>query len=110
MTAFLFSFPARHQVINDAVVKIAGIGHGIQGALPLVPFLRGDTARLAGGVGKRFQQANLVTLRYGLGWRVKVIAAHLGLAENTASADLRRALVRLQSRLAPQETPARRTE
>jgi RNA polymerase sigma-70 factor (ECF subfamily) len=38
----------------------------------------------------------LLVLRYMLGWRVKDIARHLGLNENTASAAVRRALARLR--------------
>jgi RNA polymerase sigma-70 factor, ECF subfamily len=56
-----------------------------------------------------FAQRNMLTLRYVLGWQVKAIAAHLGLAENTVSANLRRALAKLQARLVLQEFQAGRT-
>jgi RNA polymerase sigma-70 factor, ECF subfamily len=56
-----------------------------------------------------FPHRDIVTLRYVLGWRVNAIAAHLGLAENTVSVDLRRALVRLQNQLVPQDSDAGRT-
>jgi RNA polymerase sigma-70 factor, ECF subfamily len=56
-----------------------------------------------------FAQHNLLTLRYVLNWQVKVIAAHLGMTENTVSVNLRRALAKVQSRLVLQEFNARRT-
>ena len=46
-----------------------------------------------------FQMANIFTLRYLMGWRVKTIAEHLDMAENTVSVDLRRASARLQQQL-----------
>lgn len=55
-----------------------------------------------------FGQRNMLTLRYVLGWRVKAIAAHLGLPENTVSVELRRALARLQAQLIQQEANPRR--
>lgn len=48
-----------------------------------------------------FAQRNMFTLRYVLGWRVQVIADHLGSSENTVSVNLRRATAKLQTRLAP---------
>ena len=56
-----------------------------------------------------YPYGDIVTLRYVLGWQVRAIAYHLGLPENTVSVDLRRALARLQKKLIPQETLARRT-
>ncbi len=50
-----------------------------------------------------FQMANIFTLRYVMGWRVKAIAEHLEMAENTVSVDLRRASARLQQQLLLQE-------
>lgn len=50
-----------------------------------------------------FQQSNIFTLRYALGWRVKDIAEHLGIAENTVSVDLRRAAAKLQNQLSLSE-------
>jgi len=52
-----------------------------------------------------FRQGNILTLRYALGWRVKDIAAHLGMAENTVSVELRRGIARLQKKLVAQEAP-----
>ena len=46
-----------------------------------------------------FRQRDIFSLRYVLGWRVKAIADHLGLAENTVSVDLRRALRKIQAQL-----------
>jgi RNA polymerase sigma-70 factor, ECF subfamily len=54
-----------------------------------------------------FPQRNMLTLRYALGWRVKDIAGHLSLPENTVSVDLRRALARLQKELAPKNSAER---
>ncbi len=42
------------------------------------------------------QQREILTLRYSLGWRVKDIGAHLEIAENTISVNLRRALQRIR--------------
>jgi RNA polymerase sigma factor (sigma-70 family) len=53
-------------------------------------------------------QREIFTLRYTLGWQVKTIAAHLNLAENTVSVNLRRALVKLQTQLVLQEVNAGR--
>lgn len=39
----------------------------------------------------------MVVLRYLLGWRVNQIGAHLGIAENTVSVTLKRALARMQA-------------
>ena len=64
---------------------------------------------LAAIQGLTLPQREIITLRFVLGWRVKAIASHLGLAENTVSVDLRRALAKLQAQLAPQEITARRT-
>ncbi len=55
-----------------------------------------------------FTQRNILTLRYVLGWKVKDIAAHLHLAENTVSVDLRRAVAKLQAQIVFQESQARR--
>ncbi len=55
-----------------------------------------------------YPYGDIVTLRYVLGWQVQAIAYHLGMPENTVSVDLRRALARLQKKLVPQETLARR--
>ncbi len=60
--------------------------------------------------GLPFLQRDILTLRYVLGWRVQAIAAHLGLAENTVSASLRRALAKLQAQLVPQEAAAGRSD
>lgn len=38
----------------------------------------------------------ILVLRYMLGWQIRQIAAHLGMAENTVSVTIRRALKRLQ--------------
>ena len=65
-------------------------------------------AVLAAIQGLPFPQRDILTLRYVLGWQIKTIAAHLGLAENTVSVDLRRALAKLQAQLAPQEITAGR--
>jgi RNA polymerase sigma-70 factor, ECF subfamily len=46
------------------------------------------------------RQRDIFTLRYVLGWRVKRIAAHLDLPENSISVELRRALLRLKTQLA----------
>jgi RNA polymerase sigma factor (sigma-70 family) len=43
------------------------------------------------------QQREIVVLRYVLGWKVKRIATHLGMAENTVSVTLRRIIQRLQT-------------
>jgi RNA polymerase sigma-70 factor (ECF subfamily) len=58
---------------------------------------------LAAVSGLPLPQRDIFTLRYVLGWRVNAIAAHLGLAENTVSASLRRALAKLQDQLVPQD-------
>jgi RNA polymerase sigma-70 factor (ECF subfamily) len=55
-----------------------------------------------------FAQRNLMTLRYVLNWPVKEIAAHLGLAENTVSVDLRRARAKVQAQLTVQELAFRK--
>lgn len=52
-----------------------------------------------------FPQGDMVALRYVLGWRVKTIAEHFGLAENTVSVALKRAIVTLQRRLALIQEP-----
>lgn len=49
-----------------------------------------------------FRQREILTLRYMLGWRVQVIAAHLKLSENAVSVGLRRALKLIQGLLVPQ--------
>jgi len=49
------------------------------------------------------QQREMVVLRYLLGWRVTSIADHLDLPENNVSANLRRALARLQRSWPPTE-------
>ncbi len=49
-----------------------------------------------------FPQGDILTLRYVLGWQVKAIAAHLGMAENTVSVSLRRALAKVQAQIASQ--------
>ena len=54
-----------------------------------------------------FPQGDIVTLRYVLGWQVKTIASHLGLAENTVSANLRRALAKVQRELLARENQPR---
>jgi len=68
-----------------------------------------DAEQLQGALeavrGLPFQQGNILTLRYALGWRIKDIAAHLGMAENTVSVDLRRGIARLQKKLVAQEAP-----
>ncbi len=56
---------------------------------------------LAAIAGLSNPQRDIFTLRHVLGWRVQAIAAALGLAENTVSVYLRRALVKLQSQLVP---------
>lgn len=48
-----------------------------------------------------FRQREILTLRYMLGWRVQVIAAHLNLSENAVSVDLRRALKKIQGLIVP---------
>ncbi len=55
-----------------------------------------------------YPQADIVTLRYVLGWQVQAIAYHLGMPENSVSVALRRALARLQKMLVSQEPLARR--
>jgi len=57
-----------------------------------------------------FQMANIFTLRYVIGWRVKAIAEHLEMAENTVSVDLRRASARLQQQLYLHEGNPRSTK
>lgn len=42
------------------------------------------------------EQREMVVLRYVLDWRVKQVAQYMGLAENTVSVTLRRALARLR--------------
>jgi RNA polymerase sigma-70 factor (ECF subfamily) len=49
------------------------------------------------------QQREILVLRYLLGWKVKQIAAHLGMAENTVSVNLRRIIQRLQTKVQYQE-------
>lgn len=53
-----------------------------------------------------FPQGDMLTLRFALGWQVKAIAEHFGLAENTVSVHLRRALARVQRKLALQAAAA----
>ncbi len=56
-------------------------------------------------------QRDIFTLRHVLGWRVQAIAAALGLAENTVSVSLRRALAKVQARLdLPGGSPVRGQE
>jgi RNA polymerase sigma-70 factor (ECF subfamily) len=57
-----------------------------------------------------FHQREAFVLRYVLGWRVKDIAAQLGLAENTVSTNLRRALAKIQRQLAQPEMSPENTE
>ena len=45
-------------------------------------------------------QRDMLVQRYLLGWRVNQIAAHLGMPQNTVSATIRRALLRLRGWLA----------
>jgi RNA polymerase sigma-70 factor (ECF subfamily) len=45
------------------------------------------------------QQREIIVLRYMLGWRVKEIAAHLDMLENTVSQNIRRILKRLREKL-----------
>lgn len=56
-----------------------------------------------------FRQRDIFTLRYVLGWRVNAIAGRLGLAENTVSVDLRRALQKIRVQLARPAMEDRRT-
>ncbi len=56
---------------------------------------------LAAIAGLPNPQRDIFTLRHVLGWRVQAIAATLGLAENTVSVYLRRALAKLQAQLVP---------
>ncbi len=49
------------------------------------------------------RQREIFVLRYVLGWKVKHIAAHLEMAENTVSVNLRRILQRLQTEVQKQE-------
>lgn len=49
------------------------------------------------------RQREIFVLRYMLGWKVKHIAAHLGLEENTVSVNLRRILQRLQAEVQNQD-------
>ena len=49
---------------------------------------------LLGGLAEEVRE--ILVLRYMLGWQVRQIAAHLGMAENTVSVTIRRALKRLQ--------------
>jgi RNA polymerase sigma-70 factor (ECF subfamily) len=44
-----------------------------------------------------YQQREMLILRYMLGWKVKQIASHLDMAENTVSVYLRRILIRLRN-------------
>jgi RNA polymerase sigma-70 factor (ECF subfamily) len=55
-----------------------------------------------------FPQGDILALRFVLGWRVKTIAEHLGLAENTISVYLRRAVANIQRRLSVPEISAGR--
>ncbi len=55
-----------------------------------------------------FPQSDILTLRFVLGWQVKAIAEHFGLAENTVSTHLRRAIIRVQRKLTPQAEAAER--
>jgi len=55
-----------------------------------------------------FPHGDILTLRFVLGWRVKTIAEHLGLAENTVSVALRRAVANVQRRLSVTEISAGR--
>ncbi len=48
-------------------------------------------------------QREILVLRYVLGWKVKQIAAHLEMKENTVSVNLRRIVQRLQSEVQQQE-------
>lgn len=54
-----------------------------------------------------FPQGDILILRFALGWQVKAIAEHFGLAENTVSVQLRRALTRVQQKLIRQTESAR---
>ncbi|GIV81171.1 MAG: RNA polymerase sigma factor [Anaerolineae bacterium] len=49
------------------------------------------------------QQREIIVLRYMLGWKVKQIAAHLGMAENTVSVTLRRIIQQLQTKVQEQQ-------
>ncbi len=56
-------------------------------------------------------QRDIFTLRHVLGWRVQAIAAALGLAENTVSVCLRRAVAKIQAQLVlPGGSPVRGQE
>jgi RNA polymerase sigma-70 factor (ECF subfamily) len=52
------------------------------------------------------RQREIIVLRYVLGWKVKHIAEHLEMAENTVSANLRRILQQLQTEVQNQEEVA----
>lgn len=55
------------------------------------------------------QQREMLVLRYVLGWQVRQIAAHLGMAENTVSVNLRRIIQRLQTEVQKQNGEEHRT-
>jgi len=48
------------------------------------------------------RQRDVFSLRYLLDWRVKEIAAQLGISENNVSVELRRALLKLKAKLVPE--------
>ncbi len=49
------------------------------------------------------QHREIFVLRYMLGWKVKQIAAHLGMEENTVSVTLRRIIQRMQTEAQKQQ-------
>ncbi len=55
-------------------------------------------------------QQNMFVLRYLLGWRVRGIAGHLGIPENTITVSLRRAIAKLKKELMDKEIPSGRND
>lgn len=95
-----------HPVETNLDETMTGGSIGIEAALVQYELVQGVLDQIQ---RLPFPQRDMLTLRYVLGWKVKAIASHLGLPENTVSVDLRRALAKLQTRLAPREIDAGRT-
>jgi RNA polymerase sigma-70 factor, ECF subfamily len=50
-------------------------------------------------------QKEMIVLRYGMGWKVKEIADHLDMLENTVSVNLRRSLEKIKNRWPEYQEP-----